>query len=99
MDDATSMMFKRDVRFLSRLSHIQIICGVAYFLWMLVISFYNDLDMTIYGQTNHCSFVHNDRKVKLMSNQPKSPTPEKKVDKRKGKMVMNLIALISSRRA
>jgi len=62
----------------------------------------------IYGQINHCSFIHNGKKVKLMSNQPKPPTfekkidkgkikvvilnPEKKIDKGKGKMMMNLIS-------
>ena len=67
-----------------------------------------DLDVTIYGRTNHCLFFHNGKKVKLMPNQPKSPTlekkvdkgkrkmgtlaPEKKDDKGKGKMVMNLIS-------
>jgi len=52
-----------------------------------------NLDVTIYGWTNHCSFGHNDKRVKLMPNQPKLPTPEKKVDKDKGKMTkMNLIS-------
>ena len=67
-----------------------------------------DLDVTIYGRTNHYSFVHNGKKVKLIPNQPKPLTPEKKVDKGKGKvdalahekksdkgkhkMVMNLIS-------
>jgi len=67
-----------------------------------------DLDVTIYGRTTHCSFVHNGKKVKLMPNQHKPPTskkkvdkgkgkrvtltPEKKVDKGKGKMMMNLIS-------
>ena len=46
-----------------------------------------DLNVTIYGRTNHCSFVHNGKKVKLMSDQPKPPTYEKKVDKSKGKIV------------
>ena len=46
-----------------------------------------DLDVTIYGRTNQCSFVHNGKKVKLMPNQPKPPTFEKKVDKGKGKVV------------
>jgi len=39
----------------------------------------------IYGQTNRCSFVHNVKKVKLMSNQSKPPASEKKVDKDEGK--------------
>ena len=85
--------------------------------WMLVISFDHiilgrpwlfDLDMTIYGRTNQYSFVYNDKRVKIMLNQPKPPTrekgvdkskdkvdvltPEKKGDKDKGKMVMNLIS-------
>jgi len=51
-----------------------------------------DLDVTIYRQTNHFSFIHNDKRVKLMPNQPKLPIAEKKVDKGKGKMVMNLIS-------
>jgi len=67
-----------------------------------------DLDVTICGRTNHYSFVHNGKKVKLIPNQPKPLTPEKKVDKGKGKvdalahekksdkgkhkMVMNLIS-------
>jgi len=67
-----------------------------------------DLDVTIYECTNQCSFVHNSKKVKLMSNRPKPPTrektidkgkgkvdiltPGKKSDKGKGKMVMNLIS-------
>jgi len=67
-----------------------------------------DLDVTIYGRTNQCSFVHNSKKVKIMSNQSKPLTREKKVDKGKdkvdvltlgkksdngkGKMVMNLIS-------
>jgi len=67
-----------------------------------------DLDMIIYGRTNHCSFVHNSKKVKLISNQPKPSTSKKRVDKGKGKvetlalekkgdkgkrkMVMNLIS-------
>ena len=66
-----------------------------------------DLDVTIYEHTNQCSFVHNGKKAKLMPNQPKSPTPKKKVEKskekvdtlapekkgnkRKGKMIINLI--------
>ena len=45
-----------------------------------------DLYVTIYGCTNHYSFVHNGKKVKLMPNQPKQPTPEKKVDKGKEKV-------------
>ena len=48
--------------------------------------------MTIYGRINHCSFVHNDNRVKLISNQRKPPTPEKKVDNGNEKMVMNLIS-------
>jgi len=52
-----------------------------------------DLDVTIYGRTNHYSFVHNGKKVKLMPNQLKPPTAEKKIDKSKWKMVMNLITL------
>jgi len=67
-----------------------------------------DLDVIIYGCTNHCSFVYNDKKVKLMPNQTKPSTlekkidkdkekadtlaPEKKSDKGKGKIVMNLIS-------
>jgi len=67
-----------------------------------------DLDVTIYGRTNQCSFVHNDKKVKLMPKQSKPPTQEKKINKGKGKvdaltpgkksdkgkdkMVMNLIS-------
>jgi len=62
----------------------------------------------IYGRTNHCSFVFNGKKVKLMLNQSKPPTLEKKVDENKGKadtlapkkkdnkgkdkMIMNLIS-------
>ena len=41
-----------------------------------------DLDVTIYEHTNQCSFVHNSKKVKLMPNQPKPPTREKKGWKR-----------------
>ena len=64
--------------------------------------------MTIYEHTNQRSFVHNSKKVKIISNQPKPPTqkkridkgkdkvnvltPEKKSDKGKGKIVMNLIS-------
>ena len=65
-----------------------------------------DLDVTIYGRTNQCSFVHNGKRVKIMPNQPKPSTrgkgvykgkvdvlnPEKKGDKGKGKMEMNLIS-------
>jgi len=67
-----------------------------------------DLDVTIYRCTNYCSFVHSDKKVKLIPIQPKPPTPEKKIDKdkwkvdtlapekkgdkAKGRMVMNLIS-------
>ena len=67
-----------------------------------------DLDVIIYRRTKQCSFVHNDKKVKLMPKQLKPPTSErkvdkgkrkvvtlnlkKKVDKGKGKMVMNLIS-------
>jgi len=51
-----------------------------------------DLDVSIYGRTNHCSFIHNDKRVKLISNQPKPPTPKKMIDKGKGKTVMNLIS-------
>jgi len=36
--------------------------------------------------TNHCLFVHNSKKVKLMLNQPKPPTSEKKVDMDKEKV-------------
>ena len=35
-----------------------------------------DLDVIIYGQTNYYSFIHNGKKVKLMSNQYKAPTFE-----------------------
>ena len=68
-----------------------------------------DLGVTIYKCTNQCLFDHKSMKVKLISNQPKPPTPgkkvdkgkekmialapEKKIDKGKGKMVMNLISL------
>jgi len=45
-----------------------------------------DLDVTIYGRTNQCSFVHNRKRVKIMPNQPKSPTREKGVDKGKDKL-------------
>ena len=45
-----------------------------------------DLDVTIYGHTNYCSFVHNSKKVKILPNQPKPPMSEKKVDKGKGKV-------------
>jgi len=45
-----------------------------------------DLDVIIYGRTNHCSFVHNGKKVKLMLNQVKPLISEKKVDKGKGKV-------------
>ena len=41
--------------------------------------------MIIYVRTNHCSFVHNVKKVKLIPNQPKLPTLKKKIDKGKGK--------------
>ena len=73
-----------------------------------------DLDVTVYGCTNQCSFVYKSRKVKLMSNQPTPPTQERKVDKGegkvdaltprkkndkgKGKMVMNLLATIKLKR-
>jgi len=40
-----------------------------------------NLDVTIYGRTNHCPFLYNGKKVKLMSNQPKPPTSKKKVDR------------------
>jgi len=43
-----------------------------------------DLDVTIYGCTNQCSFVHNGKRVKIMPNQQKQP--EKKVDKGKDKV-------------
>ena len=46
-----------------------------------------DLDVTIYERTNQCSFVHNSKMVKLMSNQPKPPVQRKKVDKGKEKMI------------
>jgi len=45
-----------------------------------------DLDVIIYERTNHCSFIHNGKKVKLMLNQPKPPTLEKNVDKSKKKV-------------
>jgi len=45
-----------------------------------------DLDVTIYGHTNQCSSVHNGKKVKLMPNQPKPPTQEKRVNKGKEKV-------------
>ena len=63
-------------------------CGVTYSIWMLVISFWDDhdLDATIYERTNHCLFVHNGKKVKLMPNQTKSPSSENKIDKNKGKV-------------
>jgi len=67
-----------------------------------------DLNVFVYGQTNHCLFVYNGKKVKLMPNQPKSRTyemkvdnckekimtvtPEKKVDEGKEKILMNLIS-------
>jgi len=46
-----------------------------------------DLDVTIYGWTNHYLFVHIGKKLKLMSNQPKPPNSEKNVDKYKGKVM------------
>jgi len=45
-----------------------------------------NLDVTIYGRTNYCSFVHNGKKVKILSYQPKPPTSKKKVDKGKRKV-------------
>ena len=67
-----------------------------------------DLDVTIYGRTNQYSSNHNGKRVKIMPNQPKPPTQERKVDKGKdnvyvltsekkgdkgkGKMIMNLIS-------
>ena len=73
-----------------------------------------DLDVTIHGRTNQCSFIHNDKKVKLMLNQSKPPkqengvnkdkgkvdtlVPEKKSDKGKSKMVMSLLAMIKLKR-
>ena len=46
-----------------------------------------DLDVTIYGRTSQCSFVHNGKKVKIIPSQPKPLTSEKKIDKGKGKVV------------
>jgi len=46
-----------------------------------------DLDVIIYGRTNQYSFVHNDKKLKLISNQTKPPTSKKKVDKGEGKVM------------
>jgi len=40
----------------------------------------------IYGRTNQCSFIYYSKKAKLILNQPKPPTPEKKVDKGKEKV-------------
>ena len=45
-----------------------------------------DLDVTIYGRTNQCLFVHNGKKVKIMPNQPKPSTREKEADKGKDKV-------------
>jgi len=47
-----------------------------------------DLDVSTYGRTNQFSFVHNGKKVKLMSNQPKPPTQKKKLTKAKEKWVL-----------
>ena len=44
-----------------------------------------DLDVIIYGRTNQCLFVHNGERVKIMSNQPKPPTREKKINEGKDK--------------
>jgi len=106
-------MFRRDVKFLFSLPRTQITCGVTILpmdIGHIILGrpWLFDLDVTIHGRTNQCSFVHNGKKVKLMPNQPKPPTPEKKVDKRKekvdtlapekksdkgkGKMVMNLVS-------
>jgi len=45
-----------------------------------------DLDVIVHGRTNHCSFIHNDKKVKLMLTHPKPPTSKKKIDKNKRKI-------------
>ena len=47
-----------------------------------------DLDVTKYGRTNQCSFVHNGKKVKLMPNQPKLPTHKKWLTKVKEKWML-----------
>jgi len=45
-----------------------------------------DLNVTIYGRTNLFLFIHNGKKVKMMSNQPKPPKQEKGVNKGKEKV-------------
>jgi len=45
-----------------------------------------DLDVTIYGRTNQCSFVCNRKRVKIMPNQLKLLTREKGVDNGKDKV-------------
>jgi len=45
-----------------------------------------DLDVTIYKRANQCSFVYNEKRVKIMTNQPKPPTREKRIGKGKDKV-------------
>ena len=83
-------MFRRDVKFPSSVTYTDNVwydilpMDVGYIIlgrpWLF------DLDVTIYGRTNQCWFVHNGKKVKIMPNQPKPLTREKMVDKGKGKV-------------
>ena len=45
-----------------------------------------DVDVTIYGHTNQCLFVHNRKRVNIMPNQPKPSNRGKGVDKGKDKV-------------
>ena len=45
-----------------------------------------DLDLTIYGRTNQCSFVHNGKKVKRCPINRNPQNKKKGVDKGKGKV-------------
>ena len=51
-----------------------------------------DQDVTIYGRSNSCSFVHEGKKVKLASLRP-APSPEtKQTDASSNKKALNLIS-------
>jgi len=94
--DATSIDVQGRCHIFIQFGEIQIICDVTHSMDVDHIILWRpwlfDLDVIIYRRTNHCSVVHNGKRMKLMPSQPKPPTSEKKIDKGKEKMGMNLIS-------
>ena len=50
-----------------------------------------DMDITLWGKSNTCTFNHEGQQIKLISNQPKSQQGEKKSLETRKKKKFNLI--------